>query len=162
MSEQDEQPTLQGVLKDLEENPFGIITQLGYQELSTKLEKQADKNEERFHRWFLAGLIAVAIIGLTSAVALAGFGVLLTKQGSITDQIQMQRYSSVLDACLDQNERHDKVIVKIDEAVAQTPPARQRQAREGAKPFKLILEAAVPYTKDCREVARNRVKGVGR
>lgn len=153
--------TLESVLKDLEGNPFGIITQLGYQELSQKLDRQGEKNEERFHRWFLSGLIAIAIIGLTSAAALAGFGVLLTKQSGVTDEIQTQRYGSVLDLCLDQNERHDKVIKAIDDAVAAVPPppAEQQRARESAKPFKLILEAAVPYTADCRKAAHDRVQG---
>lgn len=167
MDEQSPDPidrTLQRALKELEANPFGIITQRGYHELSKKLERQSERNEERFHRWFLSGLIAVAIIGLTSAAALAGFGVLLTKQGNVTNQIQMQRYGAVLDACLDQNVRHDKVIQAIDDAVAAVPPppANQQRARESAKPFKLILEAAVPYTEDCRRAAKNRTEGSGK
>lgn len=148
------------LLQQLEEHPFGIITQTGYRELEKKISRHAEKIEGRFHRWFMGGLIAFAIIALTSAVALGGFSVLLTKQGNLTTKIQQQRYDSVLDACLDQNIRHDDVIKKIDDAVAEVPPppARQRRAKESAKPFKLILEAAVPYTKDCRKLALSRIK----
>lgn len=93
-------------------------------------------------------------------MSLVGYGVLLDKQGSTTTAIQDQRYNLLLDSCLDQNKRHDKVIAKIDQAVAAVPPppARQKRAREGAKPFKLILEAAVPHTKDCVVQARKRVE----
>lgn len=152
-------PGLRELVDNVEELSFGIITQKGYRELEGKLGKHADKIEERFHRWFLAGLIAFSIIAITSAGALTGFGVLLTKQGNLTNKIQQQRYDSLLDACLDQNARHDDVVSKIDQAVAETPPppARQKRAQESAKPFKLILEAAVPHTDDCRAFARSRV-----
>lgn len=152
-------PALRELVERLEANPFGIITQTGYRELEKKIAKHSEKMEERFHRWFLGGLVAFGIIALTSAGALVGFSVLLTKQGNLTSKIQQQRFDSLLDGCLDQNLRHDDVIKKIDAAVAGTPPppARQRRAKESAKPFKLILEAAVPHIDDCRQFARSRV-----
>lgn len=127
---------------------FGIITQRGYQEL-----------QDQIHRWIVRGIVAFGIIGVMCSLSLVGFGILLTRQGNTTDTIQDQRYKSLLDACLDQNARHDRVFVKIDDAVAKTPPppARQEAARRAAKPFKLILEAAVPYTKHCRAEAQDRV-----
>lgn len=159
---------LQEFLENSEAFAFGIVTQQGYKELKESLETQSKKTEERLHRWLVMGLVAFAIIGLTSSVGLVGFGLVLkkqnnitTQQGNVTNEIQQQRFDSLLDACKDQNIRHDRVISRIDKAVAAVPPppARQRKARESAKPFKLILEAAVPYTKDCREYARHRVKG---
>lgn len=154
-------------LENSEAFAFGIVTQQGYKELKQSLEAQTEKTEGRLHRWLVMGLIAFAIIGLTSSAALVGFGILLKKQNHITNaqsrvtgDIQRQRYTSLLDLCRDQNKRHDDVIKKIDDAVAAVPPppARQRKARESAKPFKLILEAAVPHTKDCVAAARARVR----
>lgn len=156
--------TLDGVLKELEEIPFGVITERGYKKIQEQIQTGFDRNDDRFHRWLTTGLVAFSLIALSSTVALAGFGVLLARQSTLTNEIQMQRYGSVLDACLDQNIRHDKVIKAIDDAVAAVPPPpeEQQRARESAKPFKLILEAAVPHTDDCREVARQRVEGEGR
>lgn len=151
--------TLREVIDNLAENPFGIITQRGYQELERKIDDYANEIENRFHKWLLGGIIAFAVIGLACTTSLVGFGVLLTNQGNATHEIQQQRYTAVLDSCLDQNVRHDNVIAAIDEAVAQTPKANRKRAKESAGPFKLILEAAVPYTMDCRALARNRVKG---
>lgn len=159
---------LQEFLENSEAFAFGIVTQQGYKELKDSLTRQSEKTEKRLHRWLVMGLIAFTVFGLTSSVALVGFGVLLKKQNtltnqqsSVTDEIQKQRYNSFKDLCEDQNKRHNNVIGQIDEAVAAVPPppARQRRARESAKPFKLILEAAVPYTKDCAGAARARVNG---
>lgn len=154
---------LRVLLENIDEHPFGIITQRGYQELEDKIYERAEIFENRFHRWFLIGLVGLSFIALTSAVALIGFGVLLTKQGNLTNEIQEQRHHALLDACRDQNRRHDNVIAQIDKAVAETPPPPPKKEREKqAKPFKLILEAAVPHTKDCPTYARERVEGDGR
>lgn len=149
------------IFENIDQYAFGIITQHGYQELENKLSAHALEIERKFHKWFVRGLVAFGIMALCCSVSLIGFGFLLNSQGDVTDQIQAQRYSSLRDLCLDQNKRHDDVIAQIDDAVAAVPPppARQRKARESAKPFKLILEAAVPYTDDCNAAARARVKG---
>lgn len=152
---------LRSLLEQLDDLDFGIITQLGYKRLEKKLDNHANVIEDRFHRWFVGGLIAFVIMGLVCTVSLIGFGVLLTKQGNLTEKIQEQRYESLLEGCENQNTRHDDVIAKIDKAVAETPPPpeRQKRAKEASKPFKLILEAAVPHTKDCRAYAHDRVPG---
>lgn len=117
--------------------------------------------EQRLNRFFIKALAAFAVIGLTSAVALLGFGLVLKSQAKTSEKIQDQRYKALVDICRDQNHRHDDVIKKIDDAVAAVPPPprQQRKARESAKPFKLIISAAVPYQKDCAAYARNKVKG---
>lgn len=153
--------SLSTLIEHLDELDFGIITARGYEKLEKKLDNHANGIENRFHRWFVGGLIAFALMGLACSGSLIGFGILLTEQGNLTNKIQQQRYDSLLETCENQNTRHDDVIKKIDDAVAEVPPppARQRRAKESAKPFKLILEAAVPHTKDCRAYAHNRVTG---
>lgn len=169
MAEQDQDPVgdrrgesfLRMIFENIDQYAFGIITQHGYQELENKVNAHALEIEKKFHKWFVRGLVAFGIMALCCTVSLAGFGILLNTQSNITNQIQVQRYNSVLDLCKDQNKRHDNVIKQIDAAVAEVPPppARQRRARQSAKPFKLILEAAVPHTKNCVEAARARVRG---
>lgn len=154
MSEEQEQrndAALRELLDNIEdgEHPFGIITQAGYREL-----------QEQIHTWIVRGLIGFAVIGLACAVSLVGFGILLTKQGNTTNSIQEQRYNAFLDSCLDTNDRHDKVIAKIDAAVANTP--KDQQDPKGVTAFKLILEAAVPFTEDCAGYAKSRVEGEGK
>lgn len=152
---------LQEFLENSEAFAFGIVTQQGYKELKASLAEESKRTETRLHRWLVMGLIAFATIGLSSTVGLVLGGVVLKQQSNVTTEIQQQRYESIRDLCQDQNKRHDKVIKRIDKAVAAVPPppARQRRARESAKPFKLILEAAVPYTEDCEAAARARVTG---
>lgn len=143
---------LRKFIDSIDEHPFGIITQRGYDELKGHIRKA-----------IIGGMVAISIVALTSAAALVGYGILLTKQGNITTEIQQQRFDSVYNTCLDQNHRHDKVVKRIDDAVAAVPPppAKQKEAKESAKPFKLILEAAVPYTDDCYAYAKKRVEGQG-
>jgi hypothetical protein len=126
-----------------------------HEELVKELNAHAQRIETRLRHFYSRALAAFAIIGVACAVALAGFGVVLRAQHNTTSEIQNQRYNAFLQNCLDTNVRHDNVIERIDQAVSKAP-IRQRQ---GAKVFKGILEAAVPYTKDCREFARDRVRG---
>lgn len=46
-----------------------------YEALERRLDAHIHKIEARFQRWFLLGLIAFALIGLTSTAALIGFGI---------------------------------------------------------------------------------------
>jgi hypothetical protein len=130
-----------------------------FDELSEELERHANRIEERLHRFFSRALIAFAVLGIASAVGLLGFGIVLKKQARVSQQIQQQRFEVQVENCVQQNIRHDNVIAKIDQAVAATPKKDKAQAEKSAGPFKLILEAAVPYTEDCVAVARSRVRG---
>lgn len=148
---------LREILDNLDELEFGIITQRGYKKLEKKIEDHAESVEARFTRWFTKGLVAFAVMGLICAISLVGFGILLVKQGDLTQEIQTQRFNASLDACEDQNKRHDNVIQKTNEAVAEAP--NPEQAEKSSGPFKLILEAAVPYTDDCVALSHSRVEG---
>lgn len=127
------------------------------EELSTELSAHADRIEGRLHKFFAKSLIVFAVLGLVSAGSLLGFGVVLKQQKDTTTIIQEQRYGSLLESCLDQNVRHDNVIKSIDDAIKTVP--KSKQDPKGNNLFKKILEAAVPYTSDCRVYARERVRG---
>lgn len=131
----------------------------GYDELNAKINKKYEGLETRLEKFFSKALFAFAIIGMATAISLLGFGLVLNAQSDTAKTIQQQRYESLLNSCLDQNVRHDNVIKRIDEAVAGTPAPQRKQAELSAKPFKLILEAAVPYTADCRVYSASRVRG---
>lgn len=98
-------------------------------------------------------LAAFLIVGLTCAAALFMFGL-------VVNEIQQQRYDSIVQTCEETNRRNIAVNEQIDSAVDQLPPKRQtEQQKEGTAAFRLIISAAVPYTKDCQAAAKERVKG---
>lgn len=126
-------------------------------ELKKELTAYAERIEGRLRKFYSRALGAFAIIGIASAVALVGFGIVLDAQKSTTETIQNQRYESLLQNCLDTNVRHDNVVKKIRTAETKVPKAK-RDPR-GLALFQGILEAAVPYTSDCRSFARDRLRG---
>lgn len=73
-----------------------------YEALEQRLDEHIDQIGRRFERWFRRGLIAYAIIAMTSAVALAGFGYSLAHEKSKNLQL-----------CENQNTRHDNAITGL-------------------------------------------------
>lgn len=128
-----------------------------YEDLKRELTEHAERIEHRLRRFYSRALGAFAVMGIACAIALAGFGVVLDAQGDTTQTIQQQRYDSILENCLDTNVRHDKVFKRIDDAAKKIPKKKQDPA--GIATFKIILEAAVPYTSDCRKFASSRLRG---
>ena len=115
--------------------------------------------ELRLARFFAKCLAIFVVLGVTNAIALLGFGIVLGKESDLTDKIQRQRYDSILQNCGETNQRNRDVNSRIDDAIAKLPPKGRAKAKEKAKPFRLIISAAVPYTKDCPNYASARVKG---
>jgi hypothetical protein len=128
-----------------------------HEELKEELTAHADRIETRLRRFYSRALGAFAVMGIACAVALVGFGVVLDAQKTTTQTIQSQRYDALLSNCLDTNVRHDNVIKRIDDAEKKVP--KKKRDPQGLALFKGILEAAVPYTSDCRKFARDRLKG---
>lgn len=125
--------------------------------LKEELDAHAERIESRLRRFYSRALGAFAVMGIASAVALVGFGIVLDSQKQTTASIQNQRLQAILENCLDTNVRHDNALDKIDAAAAKAPK-RQRDPRAIAA-FKAIIEATVPYTTDCRVFARDRLRG---
>lgn len=115
--------------------------------------------ELRLARFFAKCLAIFAVLGVTNAVALLGFGIVLGKESDLTNRIQRQRYDALLQSCAETNQRNQDVNSRIDDAIAKLPPKGQARAKEKAKPFRLIISAAVPYKRNCPEYASARVKG---
>ena len=115
----------------------------GYEELAEELDKHVSDIERRFQKWFKAGLIAFALIGITSAIALGGFALVLKEQNDFTRQ-----------QCHEQNARRSAVITAFNREQArlirQNPdqaPAIRRNTGANLR----IINALVPK-KDCGEV----------
>lgn len=89
-----------------------------YIDLEKRLDEHTDRVERRFRRWFRNGLIAFAIIGLTSAIAIIGYGFVLRNESNQNDQIQAQRKAYVRDECNDINERHRRTDKAFNAEVA--------------------------------------------
>lgn len=125
-----------------DEIPFGIVTQKGYHDL----EKQYQTIEDRFHRWFVTGLVIFALLGMSCAAGFFAFSYVLGK-------IQDQRESFIHDNCQAQNERNTNTIVKLTDAtndarnVAESEAEKQRidQSLEASI---AIINALVPV-QDC-------------
>lgn len=122
--------------------------------------------ELRLARFFTKCLAIFAVLGITNAVALFGFGIVLGKQGDLTNEvsaqnavIQAQRFDAALSYCNETNTKNIAVNDEIDKAIAQLPPEQRVPAEKQSKPFRLILSAAVPLTLDCYAYAEARVQG---
>lgn len=71
----------------------------GYQEIHKTVDERMLYLERQFKRWLTRGLAAFAIIGLTSTLALAGYGFVLREAAN-----------DRLEACENRNDRHDAAI----------------------------------------------------
>jgi hypothetical protein len=131
-----------------------------YEALKKELDEHADRIEARLRRFYIRALIGFAVLGIACAVGLLGFSLVLQSYHRIGQEIQGQRFNALLQTCLDTNQRNNNVLTRIDDAVNQVPPGpRHDRAVKSAQPFKLIITAAVPFTRDCHAYARSRVKG---
>jgi hypothetical protein len=104
--------------------------------------------ETRLVRFFARALGAFAIIGIISAVSLAGFGIVLREQKRTSEDIQRQRREVLFETCTEQNRRHDQAVEKVVKGV----PTERRRAVSIA-----IINAGIPRA-DCEALTRQYVK----
>lgn len=115
-----------------------------YDQLEGHLDERLDKIEERVAKWLRRGLYAFAIVGITSTVALGGFGYVLRA-------VQIQRY----ELCVEQNAEHDntesqlRAAAAIDEFAAKTEAAKAEIRRRRDVTIELI-DALAPK-RNCRD-----------
>lgn len=127
--------------------------------LEERLHEFFDLVQERLRSFFAKCLMIFAVLGVSCAAGLLGFGIVLRKQSDLTDQIQAQRYDAVLSSCNETNSRNIDVNSKIDDAIAHLPAKRRDKAEKQSQAFRLIISASVPLTRDCYAYAKNRVQG---
>lgn len=156
-------------LPERRQTSFRSLEEL-HEELVKELNQHADRIEtntkQNLRGFYTKALIGFAVLGIACAVGLLGFGIVLKKQNQTSKAIQLQRFEASLDSCLATNIRHDKVVLKIDTAIdtllQQTAPHPTSKQKQGTKLFKIlfkeILGEAVPYTDNCVDFARKRVK----
>lgn len=134
----------------------------GYKELEDKLDSHTREVETRLGRFFFRALIAFAVIGMTSAGALLGFGVVLSKQNDSAKEIQKQRYDNLVASCVEQNNRNIKTVNTLDEVLKQASrtasKAQQQQMAQSRTSTVLLINALAPFVADCDAAARKRVK----
>lgn len=133
------------VKDDLERMPDGVPDRRkhGYGKLEEKMD-----NELAGIRWSLTKFMMVAAV--TGMLALGAAVILYTGQRGLTDDIQDQRFDSLVKLCQEQNERHDNTINRISESNTSAEVKNQRI---------FLVDALQPKVNDCTVDARRRVRG---
>lgn len=125
----------------------------GYQELAEEMKEElqahADRSERRLHSFFAKSLIVFAILGITSAGSLLGFGIVLGKQKQVTREIQQERYNTLLSNCEAQNDRHDRAILRAESILS----------KEGQKSVRLLVDELQPMIDNCEVYSEARTRG---
>lgn len=109
--------------------------------------------EDQFRKWFIRGLVAFAIIALSSTVALVGFGYVLKEQQEFSDEIQQQREDATRANCEEQNARNRGTQAALkqgsdrDIALA-TTPQRKAEIRRSRDVTVTLIDAVMPI-QDC-------------
>lgn len=157
----------------------------GYNELEKKLNEHADAIEQRFHKRYRGMLIAFSVIGLACAIALFGFGILLSRQSVQQDKlvkqqkqlarlssanrdlvfdIQEQRKNSIREICEADNKRNNdtsKAIIKVSQKTIQKAPSEAaREAIRQRIAVTLGLIDSLAPKEDCDKKVKAAVKPV--
>lgn len=154
-------------------------------EIETTLDAYIDRVETRFQKRYRGMLIAFSIIGITSAVALVGFGILLDRQGDQQDKIlaqqmqlgrlsaanrnlvidiQAQRKASIRSSCRDTNHRNEKTSQRLKDAAeeaAQKAPdaATKERIRQSVGTSLGLIDSLAPKA-DCDKKVEEAVKPI--
>ena len=133
----------------------------GYADLEKKLDDHAEKLDKRLAAFIRQGMIVFGILALTNTISLVGFGILLSKQGQTTADIQTQRRESILRSCLEQNVRHDNTINQLKIITAANLKQRPKEAskiKESVAPTIALIDALAPK-KECAKLVKESVDG---
>lgn len=131
--EEDRRDMPEGVTEDRRKNGSGTLKE--------HVDKRMDRfqvNLYKFYAFFAAIVVAAAL----------AFAVVIANQGETSQDIQDQRFDSLVKLCEDQNTRHDEAFERVRKLFP--PPERFQR-------FQLI-DAILPYKDDCTVDARERVR----
>lgn len=120
--------------------------------LQEYIDTHITRIEDRLAKWLKGGIIAFAIIGLCCAAGLIGLSIALGK-------IQDAREEFVLVSCLNQNERHDKTILRLNEATEaaiKSDPKREQEIL-ASKEYSIRLIDALAPKQDCYTLSKAAV-----
>jgi len=122
-----------------------------YEALSNRLDGHIRRIEDRLQHRLRGMLIAFSLIGVTSTLALIGFGFVLA-------EIQNQRY----EVCTDNNTRATNTKAKLTELAAEDEAQRKTEAGKAEvrrrRDVTLGLIDALQPTLDCDEVVETGLK----
>lgn len=118
-----------------------------YEELAKKLDEHTAAVEKRLHRFFAKALAIFAIIGVSSAVALFGFSIVLS-------EVKETRKEFVRSTCEAQNKRHDRTIAKFKKASAESIERNPEFADEirAAEQDNLDIIDSLAPKQDCKKL----------
>lgn len=147
-----------------------------YLALEAKVNEYFDEVEARLNRFFIKALFIFATIGLTSAIALLGFGLLLGDQRDTNDKlekqvqtnrrlglaIQDQRRNFISDSCREQNRRNRnaKKALRTEAAIDQrnAPPEARSEIRRRRDVTLELIDSMAPI-KNCQRQVSEGLKG---
>lgn len=119
-----------------------------YAQLEKKIDERFDKLTERLARFITRALIAFAAIGLSSAIALFGFGLVLGK-------IKETRRDFVFDTCTAQNKKNDDTVKAFHEEAEKMKkiyPAQAAQIDQSVKSNLRLIDTLAPK-QDCKKLS---------
>lgn len=119
-----------------------------HEEVLHELNRHADRMERRLRKFIVKALIAFTVIGLTSGIALAGFGMVLA-------QLKDTRRDFVYDTCKAQNERHDNTIrefIKLAEDAKKKYPKQAAEIESQIEANKKLIGLLQPK-QDCKKLS---------
>lgn len=120
--------------------------------LKKEMQKGFDQLTARLSGFIKKALIGFAILGISCAVALGGFTMVLRAY-------QNQRYNVFVTNCEDSNDRNKKLLDRDNQRIWKLPIAQQKKALKQSEPYREIINTAFPYRKNCASYARARLKG---
>lgn len=131
---------------DRRENAFEAYTA----EMEKRFQDYTVAMEKRLHRFFMKALAIFAVIGITSAVALFGFAIVL-------GQIKETRQDFVRDSCKATKQRHDDATNYItdiaNEQLRDAKTAAQRDAiTKSLKEWLKLIDLQAPV-QNCNRLA---------
>jgi hypothetical protein len=85
-----------------EQRPEGVERRQDYKDVNLTIDERVSFVEQCVRRWIIRGIIGFAIIGITSTLAIAGYGYILREQ-----------HEAALELCKNANIRHDNAITAL-------------------------------------------------
>lgn len=120
-----------------------------YTELVKRIDDHTEAVDNRLHRFFIKALAIFVIIGLTSAISLFGFSIVLKEFANT-------RKDFIRTSCEAQNLRHDATISKLNQAAKRAIKRNPKFAddiRAGIADNIAIIDALAPK-QDCGQLIK--------